>query len=254
VKDHMAEEPRALVLNRLSWVELEEKMEEGLDLVLIPVGATEQHGPNGGFGVDSGRAEGFVERLAVRMYPEAVAVPVVSYGISPHHMNFPGSITLQPETFIAVLEDIVDSLYHHGFRRFFFANAHGGNRPAMTLLMGKLKALYPDIKAAWSSFTSVAADVLKEGIESETHGHACEGEMSQAMYLAPWSVKENRVPGEIRITREQMAVGRAISRAATFDEITANGALGDASKASWEFGRDIIETALDRVEAYLREF
>ncbi|MFO8060537.1 MAG: creatininase family protein [Bacillota bacterium] len=247
-------EAKSLILNRMSWVELEERMEEGLDLVLIPVGSTEQHGPNGTFGVDSGRAEGFVKRLAERLYPRAVAIPVVSYGISPHHMNFPGSITVQPETFLAVLEDIVDSLYQHGFRKFFFANGHGGNRPALTLLMGKIKADYPDVQAAWSSFTYVAKDVISERVKSATYGHACEGEMSQAMYLAPWAVKEDRVPGDVIMSPEQLAERDIISRAATFDEMTANGALGDASQASWELGRDIVETALDRIEASLRDF
>ena len=252
--EHSHEEAQSLILNRMSWVELEKRMADGLDLVLIPVGATEQHGPNGSFGVDSGRAEGFVQRLAERLYPRAVAIPVVSYGISPHHMNFPGTITLQSETFLAVLEDIVDSLYLHGFRKFFFANAHGGNRPAMTLLMGKIKAQYPDVQAAWSSFTSAAGDVIRERVTSSTSGHACEGEMSQAMYLAPWSVKEDRVPGDIVLSAEQMAERRVIGQAMTFDEITANGALGDASKASWDLGRDIIETALDRIESFLHEF
>ncbi len=245
--------PKSLILNRMSWKEVEKRLESGVDLALIPVGSTEQHGPNGTFGVDSGRAEGFVNKLAERLYPEAIAVPTVSYGIAPHHMNFPGTISLQPEIFIAVLEQITDSLYQHGFRRFFFANGHGGNRPALTLLMGKLKAKYPDIEAAWASFTSVAGDIVSENVESETRGHACEGEISQAMYLAPWAVKEERVPGEINPEVFEKR-RKAINRAATFDQITRNGALGDASKASWDLGEEIIETALDRVVDYLEDF
>ena len=247
-------EPKYLTLDRLSWPELSEHMSKGTDLVLIPVGSCEQHGPNGSFAVDTGRADGFVTRLAERMYPRALAIPALPYTLSPHHMNFPGTITLTPETFLAVMGEIVDSMYRHGFRKFFFANGHGGNRPVLTILMGQLREDYPDIEVAWASFTSVASDVVTEGIESDTHGHACEGEMSQAMYLAPWTVKENRVPGEIVPGARDADPMGAISPALKFDEITANGALGDASKASWDFGRDIIETALDRVEEYLRDF
>ncbi len=247
-------EPQYLTLDRLSWPELRDHMAEGTDLVLIPVGSTEQHGPNGSFAVDTGRADGFVTRLAERMYPRALAVPALPYSLSPHHMNFPGTVTLTPGTFLAVLEEVVDSLYRHGFRKFFFANGHGGNRPALALLMGQLREDYPDIKASWASFTSVASDVVMQGIESDTHGHACEGEMSQAMYLAPWTVKEDRVPGDVLEEDNEFVLRGAISPALKFDEITANGALGDASKASWEFGRDIIETALDRVEEYLDTF
>ncbi|MFP4200917.1 MAG: creatininase family protein [Bacillota bacterium] len=247
-------EEEYLTLERLSWPELRDHMAAGTDLVLIPVGSTEQHGPNGSFSVDTGRAQGFVNRLAARMYPRALAIPAVPYTISPHHMNFPGTVTLTPETFLAVMREIVDSLYRHGFRKFFFANGHGGNRPALTLLMGQLREDYPDVKAAWASFTSVASDVVNAGVQSETHGHSCEGEMSQAMYLAPWTVKEHRVPGDIVLKSPDDALRGSISRALKFDEITANGALGDASKASWDFGREIIETALDRVEEYLEDF
>ncbi len=247
-------EPQYLTLERLSWPELSRRMEEGTDLVLIPVGSTEQHGPNGSFTVDTGRADGFVTRLAERMYPRALAVPAVPYSLSPHHMNFPGTITLTPETFLIMMGEIVDSLYRHGFRKFFFANGHGGNRPALTLLMGQLREDYPDIKAAWASFTSVASDVVAEGVESDTHGHACEGEMSQAMYLAPWTVKEERVPGDIVMDEGDYALRGTISPALKFDEITANGALGDASRARWDLGQRIIETALDRVQEYLEDF
>ncbi len=247
-------DPRAWILDRMSWLEVDEQMQNGMDLVLIPVGSTEQHGPNGTFGVDSGRAEGFVRRLAERLHPRALAVPVMPFGIAPHHMNFPGTLTVEPETFIAVLEDLVDSMYQHGFRKFFFANGHGGNRPAMTLLMGKLRARYPDIDAAWASFTSAASDVIREKVDSFTHGHACEAEISQAMYLAPWSVKEERRPGEVVMSEDEYSRRKYISRAETFDEITQNGALGDATKANWELGREIAEKALDEIEQYLRDF
>ncbi len=253
-RDCSGKEPEAWILDRMSWPEVEEQMENGMDLVLIPVGSTEQHGYNGTFGVDTGRAEGFVRRLAERLYPRALAVPAVPYGIAPHHMNFPGTMTLEPETFIAVLEDLVDSMYRHGFRKFFLANGHGGNRPAMTLLMGKLRARYPDIDASWASFTSAASDIIRENVDSSTHGHACEAEISQAMYLAPWSVKEDRRPGEVVMSEEEYQRRQYIGRAETFDDITRDGALGDATKASWDLGKKIAEKALDEIADYLRDF
>src|SRR5699024_12576284 len=64
---------------------------------------------------------------AEEFFPKVVVTPTVNYGVSPHHMDFPGTITLRPETLSDILEDIVSSLKKHGIKKFLFVNAHGGN-------------------------------------------------------------------------------------------------------------------------------
>lgn len=120
------------VLWEMTWPELEAAMAE-IRLVVIPVGATEQHGPHATFATDAVRAYEFSLRLAERLYPEVLVVPVMPFGVSPHHMTFPGTITLSGETFMQVLYEVVESLAEHGFERFLFVNGHGGNRPALEL-------------------------------------------------------------------------------------------------------------------------
>lgn len=245
-------EQRALVLHDLTWTELKEYL-PGIRVAIVPVGSTEQHGPHLTFATDTLRAYEFSRRLAARLFPRALVTTPINLGISPHHMRFPGTITLRPETFMAVVMDVAWSLKQHGITRLFFANGHGGNRAALTLLMARLRDEL-GVKAAWVSFTAMASDVIREHVKSPLHGHACEGEVSQALYLAPSLVRKDRLtPGAIRPGLAEASPWRA-ETALSFDAITENGALGDATCASEELGRAIIETALDRVTAFLEDF
>ena len=242
------------LLAEMTWPELKEALDT-VDLAVIPLGATEQHGPHGTFAVDTGRAEGFAHRLGERLYPRAVVCPTVPYGISPHHMSFPGTITLTGSTFIKVLDEIVESLYRHGLRKFFFANSHGGNRPGLEILMGQLTAKYNDVKAAHCGISRMAGEVYAKETHSEIMGHACEGEMSQAMVLAPYTVRtEALARADLNYTLEDWERRKVFSVAQTWDKITASGDLGDATKASPELGEKIVTTALDNLVECLRNF
>jgi len=205
--------------------------------------------------VDSGRAYGFGKLLAARMYPQAVLAPAVSIGVSYHHINFPGTITLRPETFMAVVYDVVWSLHQHGIEKFLILNGHGGNIPSLGVLIVKLREEL-GVKVAWTSFTSLGREVIQARITSESKGHACEGEMSQAMVLAPHTVRQEAfVPGEFKgYPYRHLGEGFNLACAYRFDEITANGALGDATLASEELGREIIETALKYAVEFLQDF
>lgn len=245
---------KAFVLSEMTWPEAKEALAQAR-VALVPVGSFEQHGPNGTFEVDSGRAYGFGKLLAARMYPQAVLAPAVSIGVSYHHMNFPGTITLRPETFMAVVYDVVWSLHQHGIEKFLILNGHGGNIPSLGVLIVKLREEL-GVKVAWTSFTSLGREVIQARVTSESKGHACEGEMSQAMVLAPHTVRQEAfVPGEFKgYPYRHLREGFNLAYAYRFDEITANGALGDATLASEELGRDIIETALKYAVEFLQDF
>lgn len=242
------------VLWEMTWPELEAAMAE-IRLVVIPVGSTEQHGPHATFATDSVRAYEFSLRLAERLYPEVLVVPVMPFGVSPHHMAFPGTITLAPETFMQVLYEVVESLTEHGFERFLFVNGHGGNRPALDLLVQRIRREL-DVLAAWVSISELASDVVQRGKVAAVIGHACESETSQLLYLAPWAVREEALaPGQLlEQAYPHAAWSGPVHVPYSFDEITANGALGDARAASAEFGEAIIETALNRLAEFVEAF
>jgi len=161
---------------------------------------------------------------------------------------------LRPETFVAVVYDVVWSLQQHGIKKFLILNGHGGNIPSLGVLIVKLREEL-GVKVAWTSFTSLGRKVIRERVKSESKGHSCEGEMSQAMYLAPHTVRQEAfAPGEFKgYPYRHLGKGFNLAYPYRFDEITANGALGDATLASEELGREIIETALNYAVEFLED-
>jgi creatinine amidohydrolase len=245
---------KAFILPEMTWPEAKEALAQA-EVALVPVGSFEQHGPNGTFEVDTGRAYGFGKLLAARMYPQVVLAPAVNIGVSYHHMNFPGTITLRPETFMAVVYDVVWSLKQQGLKKFLILNGHGGNIPSLGVLIVRLREEL-GVKVAWTSFTSLGREVIEKRVTSESRGHACEGEMSQALFLAPHTVRQEAfAPGEFKgYPYRHLGEGFNLAYAYRFDEITANGALGDATLASKELGQEIIEAALNRAVEFLEDF
>ena len=117
-------------ISEMNWMMVEEYLERD-DRAVMPLGSTEQHAYLS-LSVDSILAE----RLAVEAAePLGVPVfPVLAYGITPYFRAFPGTITLQVETYISILRDILDAMAEQGFKRILIVNGHGGNTPAQGLV------------------------------------------------------------------------------------------------------------------------
>ncbi|MBW3633295.1 MAG: creatininase family protein, partial [Chloroflexi bacterium] len=132
----LAQEP--LLLADLSSPETRDLL-PGIELVLLPVGAHEQHGPNSAVSTDTISADALSRAAAALVGPAVAVAPAIPWGVSWHHLRFAGTIALRPATLIAVLADVVGSLYPHGFRRFLVVNGHGGNTAAITTAIEQIK-------------------------------------------------------------------------------------------------------------------
>jgi creatinine amidohydrolase len=230
---------------------------ETIEIALIPVGATEQHGPNLAVATDYVVAHRLAQRLAQRIHPRAVVVPPIPYGFSHHHTGFAGTITLSPETFSAICMDVARSLKNNGIGHLLFVNGHMGNTAILNIVTNKV--FYElGMPAATSFYFAQAADKLKAHGKTARFGHGCEIETSVLLYLAPELVRREALqPGEMIETGLQYAFGNqpfALQVPVPFHRQTANGVFGDARLASEDIGRDIVETTLDRTVAFIDTF
>ncbi|PAE32508.1 creatininase family protein [Bacillus sp. 7884-1] len=235
-------------LTKMTWQEVKESLKT-VTFAIVPIGAHEQHGPHMAESCDAVLAEKMAEKLGQKMFPHAWVTPTVNMGVSPHHMNFPGTISLQPDTLISILRDMISSLSHHGIKKFLLLNSHGGNQTTLNVAsMTLTKELNVDIY--YAKTTASAKQTIGNFITSPLFGHSCEREVSEALYLAPELVRlEQLEKGDIQENGrwKQLRPGKAIQGFYFYEEMTQNGCIGDATRASYELGQQIVEEALENL-------
>lgn len=175
--------------NELTRGELKELLPEAV--VVVPTGATEQHGPYLPTGTDSFMATTVVERaVSTGDYPRPVIIgPTVSIGSSDHHFPFGGTLSLSPGTFVAILMDIARSVTISGGRRLVFINGHGGNQGPCATAAAAASNTY-DIAVAYADYWSLLPEIT-----DIIPGHAGEFETSLLLATRPELVRD-RTPRE----------------------------------------------------------
>ena len=183
-------------LQMMTWAEVEAELETSRG-VIVPIGSTEQHGPNGLIGTDALNAD-WVARAAGEA-AGAVVAPVINVGMAQHHMAFKGSMTLKPTTLILVIKEWVESLAHHGFERFFFLNGHGGNIATISAAFqelyteqslagaGNAKGVVCRLHNWWQGEQTMAK--IKELYGDKDGRHATISEVAVTQYLFPEASK-----------------------------------------------------------------
>jgi creatinine amidohydrolase len=198
----------------LNWMQLEAYLARD-DRIVLPLGSVEQHAYLS-LAVDAILSE----RVAVEA-AEPLGVPVLPalpYGLTPYFAAYPGSPSLRPETYGAVLRELLDSLHGQGFRRFLLVNGHGGNDPGRPAVE-EWEAGHPDAQALWHNWWN-APRVWAE-VE------AIDAEASHASWLEnfPWTRLEGvELPGETKPMAD-IAQMRALEPAAV-RELLGDGSLG----------------------------
>lgn len=116
-------------LAEMAWPQVEEYLKTK-NTIIVPVGSTEQHGPNGLLGIDF--LTSYEMALEVGKKTQTLVAPPLPFGMAQHHMAFPGTMSLTPTTYIKVLVELIQSLQRHGFKKILFVNGHGGNIAPIT--------------------------------------------------------------------------------------------------------------------------
>ncbi|CAN5485635.1 creatininase family protein [soil metagenome] len=243
-------QPRSTLLSDLSWPEVREALEAGWDTVVVAAGSIEQHGPHLPLLTDTLIGDGLAAAVVSRL-SRAFQGPTISLGCSEHHMAFPGTITMEKATFVAVVSDYARSLARHGFRYVFFVPSHGGNfaplREAVDALGGQIDETIVATFSNLLEFVEVLnSSQLPFDVTAERAGaHAGETETALVMHLRPDLVQADRAEegyvGPFGQEQSEIIFREGMTA------LTPNGILGDARGAEAEFG----VAALDAVAEYL---
>lgn len=160
-------------------------------LVVLPLGATEQHGPHLPTGTDWFAVDAVAQAAARKAEIPVIVTPALPFGSSDHHFAFGGTLSIGTENYYRVLRDLLKSLVRDGFRRIFMVNGHGGNHELIELA-ARDTALEHDVKVAAGSYWAIAWEALTGAGAHETRrlpGHAGAFETSMILNLRPELVK-----------------------------------------------------------------
>ncbi|HEX6972059.1 MAG TPA: creatininase family protein [Limnochordia bacterium] len=241
---------------RLTWPEADAAAREGR-VVLLPVGSIEQHGPHLPLDVDQRLAYAVCLEAGRRAPDTVLVMPPVSYGYCHHVMDFPGTINIQMEHFIAFCLDITQSLAYHGFKRIVIVNGHGSNEPLVNLIARKTVVL-TDALCVGFSWWEMAREAFAAVRESQFPGgcaHACELETSVYLYLNEAGVRKEAIRDELAayLSDGQPWYALDLFGSAPTSPIhwtstyTRSGVIGQPTLASKEKGRVAFEGAVSRL-------
>lgn len=241
-------------MKEMTWMEYAGRTE---DVLILPVGAVEQHGPHLPLYVDSILAEEFAVRIAERVH--GVVAPTVSYGYKSKPFSgggplFPGTIDLNGSTLQHLLEDILEEFVRDGFRKILIFSAHFENEAfiaeAMDLCSRKLGDSVELLLMNWWDPMSPA--LINEIFDSVPFPgwaleHAAITETSLMMYFAPELVHEEKIT-----KRENAVPGFCYRYPIEKDSIPKDGVLATAESSSREKGRKITEEVVNHIVDYLK--
>ena len=235
--------------NRLTWAEMNEAIAMQ-KVVLLPTGSTEQHGRHLPLDVDVFLAESVCLEVGRRIPEQVLVLPPVSYGLNLHHIDFPGTIHIEPEVFIAFCLNITKSVAYHGFTKILLVNGHGSNSPLIDLVARKT-VLETDSLCAAVTYITLALEAFEQVRDTRVVAHADEFETSLYLHLAPERVQMDKAGAGDDVMGTYMSSDSPYDRPVRLNDYwsrwTDLGVHGDARTASAEKGEVIFEAAVARL-------
>ncbi|MDQ0022656.1 creatinine amidohydrolase [Variovorax paradoxus] len=249
------------------WSQLTTRDFAALDVAatvaVLPLGATEQHGPHLPLGVDTVLADGIVT-AALPLLPAKLPVlflPTQQIGLSPEHARFAGTLTLSAETVIRMWNEIGAGVARAGVKKLVLFNAHGGHVGAMDIVARELRAAHGLIVYSVSWFNLPLGDAGAQfGADEHRFGvHAGDIETSMMLALAPQQVRMGEAKN-FRSTSEQRAAdyailgnGKSAKLGWAMEDYNPQGAAGNAAAATGVRGQAVIDAAAEQLALLLAE-
>ena len=256
----MWSEEGPLRYERLTWPEVRRAASEDR-VALVPVATLEDHGPHLPVDTDLRIVSEICERAAARAADRVVLLPAIPHGYDPHHMDFPGAITIGWDTFVRYCTDVGRSLAHHGFRRMLFLNGHGSNQNLVETAARLVMVDRPEVLAAAAFYlASPAAFEVIGRVRTSTRGgmaHACELETSIYLAIDPAAVAMDLAVDERSYPEGEHAwldwSDGPLKLMPWWSSFSRSGVQGDATLGTADKGRALLEAAVDECVAYVDE-
>jgi creatinine amidohydrolase len=229
----------AVLISDMGWPDVQEYLRHD-DRMILVIGSTEQHGRHMTFASDVWQPWEIACQVSERT--GVLLAPSLNYGMSLHHLGFPGSLSLRPNTLVSVVVDLLESAYQHGFRRILILNGHGGNtaaiQTALAEALNELHGLQVRVGIWWRE-PEVRA-VMEDAFPGEPGGHANASETSMVLAIRPDVVRLERA----EYSPESPSPGFLTRQ--VFMEHFPHGVIGsDPRKASAEVGERALSAAVD---------
>jgi creatinine amidohydrolase len=229
-----------VLLHEMSWSEAKGYFEES-DIVILPVGSNEQHGPANPLGTDHLIAKHLAEETARRT--GVLCLQVIPFGVSSHHKQFWGTISISPRAFKNYVKEVCSSLGYYGVRKIVIVNGHGGNLAALSELAREMRrdGIFVSVFQWWPA----AVKLLPNLFSAEERRHAGAEETSVNLAFRPDLVNMSNAVDE-QPRRNAVQIEGLTLPLDTVDE-TGSGVYGRQTTASAEKGRKVFESVVSEL-------
>lgn len=232
-------------------------------VAVLPLGATEQHGPHLPTGVDTRLVDGIVAAALPRLPGDlqVLFLPTQAIGFSPEHSSFRGTLSLSADTVIRLWKDIGAGVARSGLKKLVIFNAHGGHVGAMDVVARELRQDHGLLVfgVSWFNLPLDQANGLFEPGEHRFGVHAGDIETSMMLSLHREQVRMEAARDFMSASRERAARypiignGRSAKLGWAMQDYNAEGAAGNAAAATAEKGAAMVEAAAGQLALLLAE-
>lgn len=256
---------KSVWIHELTWPDIADYLKSE-SIALVPIGATEQHGPHTPLMVDTAWASDVSE--AVAKQEKVLVAPPMHIGWSPHHLGYPGGITFRPETLTHVALDIGESLLSHGFRKIIFVNGNRvANLPPLQIAMAKLRFKTGAYVAIIDTHLIARKEVCEAaGNRRDASHHAGLVETSFMLHAHPELVRTDRISPmpdhDVPAFASNIPMDPPLDQNVAFCQPTAaefykrtggNGAYSSPAGASAEIGRAVLDVTIKRAAQFVAQ-